>query len=157
MEWCKTESEKAIDAITIIISNVFTNARQASAMSDEVLEALHKIKGKKKAGKAEENQDHRLKQLREALIDLHGKHAELGDTINPIIESLQFQDRIAQKLDNVKKMMAVWEEHRNSATSFEEFGKLLHARATMADERQILCKFFKNLPASKEVKGSLLF
>ncbi len=155
MEWCKKESEKSIEAITNVVMQVFEHAKQASAMSDDVIAALNRIRGVTKP-KVDESSS-KMRNLSQALIGLKAQHQELDSTINPIIQALQFQDRISRNMDNTIKMTQLWLEHREGKMSALEFGKKLDNLASMSEEREILRRYFTDLPEITEEKGALFF
>ena len=83
----------------------------------------------------------------------------------PIVEALQFQDRIRQVMENVVKMARVWQQERGQlltkATMSDEewlaFGTKLSKCATMGEERAVVCTVIPQVPEEKKVDDMMLF
>lgn len=155
-QWCKQESEGATTSILDAIQNISDNAERVSSMSDDVLDALGKIKEKIENIEAE-NQSDRIEHLTNLLKNFSQNTKSIDDVINPIIRALQFQDRISQNMDNSCRILKAWAENKDKVSDITEFGKILLKNTTMAEERDIIRSIIPGLPEEEEKKGALLF
>ena len=155
MDWCRSESEKATGTIMQVVDTLVEDAKRVSAMSDDALAALRSIKTEMEEDEGEQRD--KVRSLTKALADLRVRHAEIGDIINPIIQSLQFQDRVSQNMQNLSRMMQIWDEHRGKDVSLEEFGTQLLEATTMESERLILRGLIAGLPEEEVTESTMFF
>ncbi len=153
MNWCKDESERSAEAIVNVLNRLYDQLKQASAMSGEALSAMNKVLTLTKSSA----NDHKIQAFISVLSGLKAKHMELTDTLNPLIQSLQFQDRISQNMDNLRKMLVAWSEQRGGSKSLHDFGVMLLEKTTMDEERQIIHRNISGLPQKQEQKDALFF
>lgn len=153
MQWCAQESEKSTRVISDMLDMILAESKRVSNLSQESLQAV-------KAMQTSLNsmmQGHPAMNLGALLKSLHvlsQEHQEIQGVINPIIESLQFQDRLRQNLENLGKMMDAWMTTRSrilqnghfQESDFVEFGKVLMANTTMGEERDAIRRHIAGLP-----------
>lgn len=151
---CREDSEKSVTNIMEIVNNLADSIAKVSNVSDEALQILNNIKTKL----SESDGQKKISELNHALSEFRSQHSSVESSINSIIQSLQFQDRVTQNLDNMSSMISLWWELRSSETDPLEFGKKLLEKTTMEDERKIIRSFIPGLPEEKEEKkeGDLL-
>jgi hypothetical protein len=94
-----------------------------------------------------------------ALKDMSAGDVEVGGLIQPILESLQFQDRITQNMNNMKRMIGYWMEARAKVESgemitMETFGQELLKMTVMTSERTTVCKFIDGLTVAESAAES---
>lgn len=149
MRWCSGASEDATRQISAILEHLINEAKRVSTMSMAALEAVNAIR-KKAAAPAGGNL---ASELVAALKKLSTEHTEAQAFVNPIIETLQFQDRISQMMDNLVRMIACWSNEREriakggaSSLDLDRFGKALLTCTTMKEERDIVRNVIPDLP-----------
>jgi hypothetical protein len=162
LEWCAQESETSTARVTEAIDLLLQNTARVSQISAESLEA---IKGLQKAislrfgDRSRENFVALIKNLEE----LCGEHEEVQSVIQPIIQALQFQDKLRQNLENVVRMLPAWIEFRKSLPmqiapeKLQEFGKLLMTKTTMISERDVIRAHIDGLELEPEVASVVMF
>lgn len=153
MNWCKAESEDAITNIMDIVNHLADDASRVSSVSAEALDALRSL-GESIADLQEKD---KVGDLSSILTEFKDKHDHIGDIINPIVQSLQFQDRVTQNLDNIKRMLDYWWSVRGSELSLQEFGEELLKKTTMQEERDLIRGVIDGLSEEQEQKGAILF
>lgn len=160
LEWCSKEAESGTERVTNAIDTLLKDINRVSAMSADSLKALSALQSVlKKVDK--ENYD----QLQKSLSTLSKENQEIDAYIQPIMEALQFQDRFRQNLENVVRMIDVWQDYRNRAelgttdsdAMLTDFGKALVAKTTMKRERDIIRSQIDGLEAEAEVSRVALF
>ncbi|MCB9229535.1 MAG: hypothetical protein H6618_07985 [Deltaproteobacteria bacterium] len=164
MKWCSQESEKAAETISGIINILMDDADRVSAMSRETLDALQSMKDIVNALGNREDRDS-ANELALALKDSSSQDDEVKKLIYPILETLQFQDRISQNMGNMTKMVNIWIETRKKVSetgSFSEeeikkFGQELLKCTTMNEEREIICQQIPGVEVEKVVTEDVLF
>lgn len=161
LTWCCEQSESSTSQVSDILYMLLEELERVSTVSSETMEAVLSTKGELEKYRAEEDlqQATRLIAVLKALAE---EKDEVADKISPIIETLQFQDRIRQKMENVSKMLYAWMEaraHFQDSFSEEErmaFGNKLLEITTMAEERDIIRKHFPGLPESEEAADDVM-
>ncbi len=160
LAWCSKEAEQGTERVTQAISNLLQDIDRVSKMSEDSLKALnnlqHLLKGVDKENYA---------QLKKSLTTLSQENKEIDGYIQPIMEALQFQDRFRQNLENIVRMIDVWEDFKSrpeldstaSAAMMTEFGKALIAKTTMKRERDIVRTYIDGLEPEQEISRVELF
>jgi len=144
MKWCAKESESATTRIGDIFHELMNEAKRVYKMSEHTLETLQHYKEQL----AQMGDDGAVKSsdLIKGLKALAKKNSEIDSIASPIIESLQFQDRIRQNMENVVKIVKHWTECRhNGSVDMVAFGNELLKKTTMAEERDIIRRHISGL------------
>lgn len=159
MQWCGKESEKAVASVIQVMDLLMNDARRISSMSEDTLGAVREFRKTilQLQNKIEDDQlDQELSAtqlLIQELSRLTHEHEEVNELVQPIVQVLQFQDRITQNMENMRRMLHVWQETRKSVEKSgqfnqeakEAFGQALYHCTTMEEERQPLRQRFDNL------------
>ena len=164
MEWCCKESEKATEAVNDIINILLEDATRVSAVSQDTLDALNSMKDLVNALGSKESRD-TAKELATALSETAAQDEEIRAFVSPIMEALQFQDRVSQNMSNFTKMIRTWieareEVHDNNSFSEEDkinFGERLLKCTTMNEERDLIRRHIKNLKEEEKAPEDVLF
>ena len=164
MNWCSIESEKATDQVSSIITMLLDDAARVSAISKETLDAIASMREiiENLTGDGDRNA---ANDLARALKQTADEDREVRQFVAPIMETLQFQDRIAQNMNNVTRMLRTWIEKREeieSSSEFSEkdkvdFGTRLLACTTMPEERKIIREFIENLKQDDVADSGVMF
>ncbi|RYZ54247.1 MAG: hypothetical protein EOP07_16330, partial [Proteobacteria bacterium] len=140
LNWCVKEAEEGTTRVTNAIDILLKDISRVSAMSSESLKALESLQTMLSKFDKKNYQ-----QLQKSLASLSRENSEIDSYIQPIMEALQFQDRFRQNLENVVKMIDVWQkarsamdEGKSSSDTLLDFGKALMAKTTMKRERDII-------------------
>jgi hypothetical protein len=158
--WCSKEAESGTERVMTAIDVLLRDIRRVSAMSGDSLKALNSLQGLLK------NVDHdNYNQLLTSLETLSRENHEIDNYIQPIMESLQFQDRFRQNLENIVLMIDTWQEFRlhlqdgegDTHAQLREFGKALLAKTTMKRERDIIRAHIEGLEPESDVRRVELF
>ena len=163
MQWCGKESEKAVSSVIQVMDLLMSDARRISSMSEDTLGAVRDFR-KTILQLQDKIDDEQLDQefsttqrLIQELSRLTHEHEEVNELVQPIVQALQFQDRITQNMENMRRMLHVWQETRKSVEESGQFnqeaqatfGQALYRCTTMEEERQPLRQRFDNLPSEK--------
>ena len=171
---CTRESEKAVGVVGQILDIIVQDAARVSKMSADALDALKNLSNQfqevqQASAKALANEvspsaaapanPQRISKLIDALKKISHEHADIYTFIGPIIENLQFQDRIRQQMENLGKMMPIWLELRTaeklSAENYEatllELGTRMLDITTTNEERPVIRANIPNLPEQANV------
>lgn len=147
---CINISENAASLVAKIIDSVIQDAGRVSKMPKDTLDALKKVR-----------EDSNLV---EALTKLNNEHVDVGEFTFPIIQALQFQDRIRQQMENMVKMTSIWCNARKTLSPSEDLEKALHdfgieiLKITVTDEeRAAIRAAIPSLPVEQKVENSALF
>ena len=143
------ESEAATSAVMQAIEVLFQKTDRISKLSHDSLSALREVKNNLHQSGQEKFSAQDIAHLTKNLADLAKDHGELAALTSPIIEALQFQDRLRHRLSNIVKMTKVWLEcrqefsnHDNPADFLAEIGDRMRQQTTSPDEREILRRYF---------------
>ncbi len=159
--WCIKEADLGTTRVTEAIEGLLKDIARLSKMSTDSLKALEGLQFMLK-----EFDQSNYKQLQTSLHKLSREHAEIDLYIQPVMEALQFQDRFRQNLENIVKMIDVWQEQRFDLVKGESalgqetllaFGELLIAKTSMKRERDIVRDHIKGLAAESETPRMTLF
>ena len=164
MEWCRQESAKSVDNITVVINQLMQDSNRITKMTDTTLQALNQIKQTVAQQKQKPADNNRVKELTTALREIRQQHAEINDFIDPIISCLQFQDRLSQNLDNICKILTTWWENRDTETwmkgsddNIVKVGEELLKLTTMIDERNVIRRHIPMLPEEQQREEDAVF
>jgi hypothetical protein len=165
MKWCTAESEKAAAKVGDTFQSIMSDAKRVSKMSEDTLKAVGEFKANLRKMADDQGGKPEASTLIEALTKLCKEHVELNDFAFPVVEALQFQDRIRQNMENLNKMLSLWTQNRSklqSATSADsiemvEFGNQLLDRTTMAEERDIIRQMIPGVRAEQKQDEGLFF
>ena len=164
LDWCAMESEQASSQVNDILNLLLDDAQRVAAMSKETLDAIESMQ--EIITQLQPTGDREMaNKLAKALVEASNEDSEIRNFISPIMESLQFQDRISQNMGNVISMLRFWLSTRDkiastaefSETDLVEFGNQLLGLTTMNDERTIIRKYIDNLDPENETKNDVLF
>ena len=104
-----------------------------------------------------------VQKKQKSLGALSKEHEDINAFISPILSNLQFQDRLRQNLDNILKMLKLWQDTRKTVGAglnqkdLLEFGKKLTQVTTMKRERDVIRAANPGLDPEVEVDSVLLF
>lgn len=163
LEWCAKESEDSTAQVTGAIDVLLNNTARVSQISNESLAA---IEGMQKAISIHFEGDQGRESLHALISSLQllaREHAEVQGVIKPIIQALQFQDRLRQNLENMVRMLPIWLEFRKqlptdvSPEQLRNFGLDLMKVTTMIPERDIIRKHLPKLEPEPGVPPFNLF
>ena len=164
MEWCQVESERAATTVAMILELLVEDAQRVARMSATTLAAVKELRvelDRMRQRSAGVNSD----TLMEGLKKLMSEHSDVKDFVYPIVETLQFQDRIRQNMDNLAKAMSAWRDERAkivggrpvSADQLTAFGAQLVKCTTMLWERDMIRRHISGLPSEEKVEDVQMF
>ena len=152
--WCKNESERESNSILMTLQKVMEDVKRRSKMS-AVAEAALIDAHDKLSTIVSESKDIAIDELLGELRALKSDNAEVNRLVNPVIEALQFQDKLVQNLQNLEKMILAWftfelkmretkttGQINNEGPIREELLKSLLKAATTSEERKTVRKYF---------------
>lgn len=158
LHWCSREAETGTERVTAAIDQLLENIARVSQVSQDSLEALDQLKSMLK----DVNQQN-LQQLQDSLSLLSRQNGEIDGFIQPIMQSLQFQDRLRQNLENIVKMLGVWIDKRDQMpevctdADMRSFGSLLLGATTMKRERDVIREAIPGLEPEADASNITLF
>lgn len=164
VSWGSKESEAATVKVNDIVTILVDDASRIAAVSKDTLEAINSMRelinnltgdGKREVAN----------ELAKALSESAKEDQQIDRFVSPIIEALQFQDRITQNMSNLLKITDVWLKTREkfagkSSISKEElvaFGEQLLDCTTMIEERDLIRSKIEGLPDDKPTTDVLFF
>jgi hypothetical protein len=159
ISWCSQESEKATLAISSILDVIVSDAARVSKISHETIQAVEKFKSLVNTLDGKNRNVDLANKLVSALKDMAAEDVEVGSLIQPILEALQFQDRITQNMNNMKRMIEYWMEARakveaGDMLTMKEFGQNLLKMTAMDSERKLICEYIEGLDMAKSATES---
>lgn len=158
LQWSIGESEKPTVAISESIRILLDDTSRVSAISAESVAAIQEIKGKLKNlhiqhGDEDTAADNSVSGLVATLKKVNEEHEELDKIINPIITSLQFQDRFLQNMSSLIRICDFWLATRKNAKDtgaqpqqasitrdVDQFGEILCKLVSTPRERDVILK-----------------
>lgn len=165
LNWCQEESEKSVSSINNTIAFLLKNSNRITEMSAETLKVLEEVADR--ASKLKPPQGQKISPIVELLQDVQKTHNEAHRLLSPIIQALQFHDRICQKMNNFQKILDAWKINRASLSVAEandeatlfKFGKEIMKHTTMREERDIIRGIIPNLPNDEldEDQNAIMF
>ena len=165
LNWCRAESEAAICKVNDVINSLVSDANRVSATSKESIDAINAVRSIIDNLLPDGNRTEANK-LGIALQEAAKHDEQIQSLVTPIIETLQFQDRISQNMNNLGKMIEIWLKAREAIISSPDsltqdfmlqFGKELSACTAMIDERDLLRKYIDGLPEENKTTSALFF
>ena len=160
---CANESEKAVGVVGTILDIIAQDAVRVSKVSEDTLIALSGLRDKFNFNaRSDEKENLSLSSLISALKKINTENSDIFSFIGPIIENLQFQDRIRQQMENLSKMMEAWDEMRSSGNFSNEkypdflveFGTRLLKITKSPEERPIIHSQIPNLPELENISAA---
>ena len=160
LDWCCSESENAARKVADAIQILADDANRIVDMSSKSVEIVKMVTDKIKSILAV-NKTVPISGLLDILEGINREHTEINNVIYPIIEALQFQDRLTQNLKNQAKMMRCWLDYREKVRRLGvfgeqqqlEFGGALAQCTTTPEERSILKSSIKGLHIVEKEPG----
>ncbi len=149
--WCSKESEASTGKVTDAIDMILEKAARVSQISEESREAMQGVQKAINLHLGEHSNKESLSILIKSLNEIAHEHNEMHNLIEPIIHSLEFQDRLRQNLENIWKMLPFWIEFRKhipdeiTEDELRNFGRELMKFTTMISERDVIRKFIPGL------------
>jgi hypothetical protein len=148
LDWCCQESDRAARNVADAVQILSEEANRIANMSTESTLIVKTLKNKIDEVVRNESSVFIISDLIDILEEIAKGHSEIEGIINPIVEALQFQDRLTQNFRNHVKMIATWMEFRENVKNMNkldeadliEFGTRLSKCTTMAEERAVLKK-----------------
>lgn len=161
LAWCLAESETATMRISRALDLLLKDTERVSRLSragEEAVRALQVEMGAQKRLNALGSPA--LARLKKLVAD----NAEMRQTIDPLIQTLQFQDAFRQQLENVGKVVRAWLARRAAleatphfgAKERTAFGEALAQLMTMGSERAVLRRVFPEAKIPEEKAASSL-
>jgi hypothetical protein len=157
LKWCCDESEKEATSIFSSLSTIMEDIKRRSAMTENTLAAVEKVKATIQARKLSPAANVSISELIVGLKNLSGDNSEIQNLTNPIVEALQFQDRLRQNLENIGKAMDYWIKNRTAEMSEVEFGEGLMKCMTSPEERTLIRDKIGGLAPEQTVTEDALF
>lgn len=167
IKWCIAESESSTHSVSVAIDLLMAKAERVSKISAAGLVALKAAKQTLDQQKVPSQYTQvAINSLIKSLQGLSREHEEVRSIINPIIENLQFQDRLRQRLENIGKMTSYWVEKRQTLARSQKqagssqqddlaFVQGLAGLTTSVEERDVLRRHFSELPPETRVQDSV--
>ena len=158
MDWCVAESDKETMNVSNTIEILVAEFERRALVSDQTLTEIREFK--EKLATLRKNPSDLMSNMLVELKKLSDVQRDMNDLINPVIEGLQFQDRLRQNLENLAKMLNVWLGQRRDAGVQDDvvsFGKKLLDCTTAPDEREVIRQAIAGLPEENHVEQSLMF
>ena len=163
LDWCCIESENAARTVTEAIQILSDDANRIVDMSTQSVEIIREVTDKIKSLLAI-NKRVPVTNLVNILEEINREHTEINNVIYPIIEALQFQDRLTQNLKNQDKMIRCWLDYREKVRRLGvfgeqqrlEFGQALAQCTTTPEERAVLKHSVEGLNIVEKEPGQAL-
>jgi hypothetical protein len=159
-QWCKSESEQESTRILVALQNVMEDVKRRSKMSAAAEQSLIAAQGRL-AVMVEQSSQVSLDDLLGELRSLKSDNAEVSRLVNPVIEALQFQDRLVQNMTSIQKVIAFWfdfeRNHNVDAPSPELRQKLMNEllkRVVTVEERSIIREHLSDQPSPQEQRAA---
>lgn len=154
---CSKNSEMEVGKIYHVISDIISDAKRRSHLSQESLKKINEYKTNPGSWTEIEKQN-----IKEVLSILNKDQSEFTD---PIIMALQFQDRFRQNLENIIKIVKIWYSHRSSCEEKNmidkkkmiSLGEKMMDAMTSSEERQVIAKHFEGVPLEEAVGEEIMF
>ncbi len=162
LEWCAGESEQSTARVMEAIDQLLRNTARVSQLSAESLVAIQGLQAAISIRMGEKSREG-LAQLIKNLEVLAAEHDEVQNVIHPIIQALQFQDKLRQNLENVLRMLPVWLEFRKglpyqiSQDKLIEFGNLLTKKTTTIAERDVIRAHIDGMIPEADIAPVMMF
>lgn len=163
-DWCKRESETATSRVSEILDILVEDADRISQMSEDTLGALSTMREIIHSLTSGSRDTKKANNLSLALNELSGENLEVRQMLQPILEALQFQDRITQNMDNLSQMVELYLREREKiqtegplpSSELSRFAGELLKVTTMAQERDVIRQHIDGLEKEND-NGKVLF
>jgi hypothetical protein len=157
-KWCADASESETQIIYTTLDTILADTKRRSSISKQTLEVLTQVQDLLK------QHGNDLEGMVEKIRRLTSDQKEVMLLTNPIIEALQFQDRLRQNLENLSKVCKIWDEQQGTlgkdriikGDALKEFGERCLKAMTSPEEREIVRQFITGLPEEKKATDDLL-
>ena len=172
MAECVKEAEKSVMVAGKILEIITSDVSRVSKMSDDTVNILEDLRKSVEANSGPENTNSQMafpnnRSVRELILTIKGfskSNSEIQGLLMPIIESLQFQDRVRQQMENVTKMFPTWLKMREELESGQfdglgwedtaaEFGERQLKNTVTPEERDTIQAFIPNLKVTAAVSN----
>jgi hypothetical protein len=174
MGQCVKEAENSVLVAGKILDIITTDVGRVSKMSDETIGILEGLKNsiESSTGISSQKPDSPVtnknkRGVRDLILAMRGfskNNTEIHGLLAPIVESLQFQDRVRQQMENVSKMFPTWIQMRSeieagaysdqdSETTAAEFGARLLKSTVTPEERETIQAFIPNVKIEKIISA----
>ncbi len=165
IQWCVEESEKSVSKIGEIITFLISDSERITTMSTETLQALIDLKKELNQLSGQNSNTGDVTKIKEVLQSVQKSHEDTRLFLEPVIESLQFHDRIRQRMENVLKMMHHWQKHHQTyalqttlgESDLSQIGAEVAKLTTMTAERDLIRKVIPSLPAEQAPQDDVMF
>jgi hypothetical protein len=164
MAVCVDEAEIATEHVGRILQELSKDAERVAWVSNEAQGMLDKLRDAYDENTEVDELTKNRRQLAESLTQIAKQNKGIGDIMFPMIEVLQFQDRIRQQCENMVKMIALWlnyriefENNERFDVGYVEFGNVLLKNTTMIDERELIRTFIEGLDKEVVAEVGLFF
>ena len=148
IDWCKAESEKESTAILNSIKHVMDDVSRRSKMSEAAESAFLEAESRLSEMVSSEKKVS-AKEILKELSQLKSDSTEVNKLMNPVVEALQFQDRLTQSLDGIALIISEWfnysQTHGDGPVNAEQetqFATELVKKLRNPEERKIVRKYF---------------
>lgn len=159
--WCVKESEREVEAICQTINLIMGDVERRTALSNQALGAVQGLKSRLEGRKAAEVD---VKGLITELQKLSTVEKEMTELTQPVIEALQFQDRLRQNLENINKIVGHWIQWREVHKSkdidpsvLQALGQKFLELTTSPEERDIIRRHIPGLAEEQKIDNALFF
>jgi hypothetical protein len=172
---CSVQAEQSVNLVAKILDDIVSDSARVSKISEDTIQILSRVNAvlierEKHAGVSTAKPPlpkDLIRQVVEALKAVGERNSEVSEYVAPMIESLQFQDRIRQQMDNLPKMLRLWTERRNQLNEneqavnrqqfMEKFGQDLLAVSISEQERAVIRNNIPGLPEPENLLGDNFF
>lgn len=148
IRWCVQESEAATGSMGQAMDAILRDTARVSKLSEESLQAIKDL------------QQHFIRTATPDYRNLVGRlqrictgNHEMKKLVEPLMQTLQFQDFFRQQLENLQRMLELWLEEREriaaggrfDADAQKALGERFLKHTTMVTERDTLRRHFAEL------------
>ena len=152
-QWCVEESAHATSNVLAIIDGLMKDSQRIAHLSEETLHAVKAFREKLRTQFQEPAPDfvegdlNMTQTLIKELQYFVSEYEEIGSLVSPMIQALQFQDRISQEVQHKVAMLNHWWQVRQSLEgdvlsdeAKAQFLDDLRSMVTTEEERSILVR-----------------
>ena len=165
MDHCVRQAEVAASEIIRVMQFLLDDSKRITKMSQQTLDAVRRLKDSIDPELNGDSPPPPAAQLIHTLREFAKQYRDIQDILNPVIEALQFQDRVRQNMGNLLKMMGVWLGEREQVRRLgvygdsqrKQFGERLLKTTTMKEERDIVRYYIPQLPQDESAPEEPLF
>lgn len=142
---CAKSSENAVVVVDKTLQFLMEDSNRISSMGKQTIEILADLKKQMNQSGDQSLNVRPLHSVVKILKKVKSDHSEIDSFIMPIIQSLQFQDRVRQQMENSVKMLSAWLETRKS----------LAGRSITMEERSVLANTFLSYTTTEEERAAV--